>query len=66
MLVDNFRHSTCGNYDEWSPILKLLPMSQVGMRRNMVMACSTPAPQPMRPPKVSHMVPVEWLGTLHW
>ena len=35
------------------------------MMRNMSMAHLTLMPQPMWPAKVNHMVPVEWLGTLH-
>ena len=36
-----------------------------GTVRNMSTGPRTPMPQPMWPAKVSHRVPVEWLGNLH-
>ena len=65
MLIDNYSppfvvtmtsDTTRGNLD---------PGKTVGIVRNMSMGLRTPVPQPMWPAKVSHQVPVEWLGNLH-
>ena len=39
--------------------------NQVVVARNMSMGLRTLMPWPMWPVKVSHVVPVEWLGNLH-